>query len=182
MKIPFSGNVSARLVQKRFEGQIFYYVFDQQANKGYKIGYGFLRVSDIEFPAIRYFNKDNNLSPCAQHCKWDMIFSDYDDAKKKLKDVESLYRDRFAKRPFMKLDMLNKIKPQLLEIEAVINLIFDGDDDFNGVMFSDVSARGIQVYAGGHHTTINYDLGNKVSVIGYFINAKINEASSNDKG
>lgn len=173
MKVPFGGNVNARLVEKRFEGQIFYYVFDQQSGKGYKIGYGFLKISgSIDHPRIRYFDLNHNLSRVEQGCSWGMIFKTLDEAKVKLKEMDELYCSGFAIRPFINKDLLTEIKPQLIEVELVLNLIFKGDKDFDGVSFCDVGAYGIQVYAGGYRSTINYDLSNKVSVIGSFIKAK----------
>lgn len=173
MKIPFDGNVAARLVEKRFHGQIFYYVFDQQSGKGYKIGYGFLNLgSCLKHPSIRYFDQNNNLSRFAQGCPWSMIFETLDEAKAKLKEMDALYCDGFARRPFIKRELLSEIKPQLLEVEEVINLIFKFDSGFDGVSFTDVGAHGIQVYAKGFRETIKYDVSNKLSVIGSFIKAQ----------
>lgn len=171
MKIPFDGNVNARLVEQRFKGQVFYSVIDPQGGKDYEIEIGFLRLNGcLKYPMIQPI-KHGEVKKYSQGCSWSMIFENLDDAKKQRKAMNGLYNDEFHKRPFIKREFLTKIKPELIELQYVISIIFDGHEEFDGVRFSDVSAGGIQVYAAGYHETIKYDLSNKVSVIGSFIKA-----------
>ncbi len=169
MKIPFDGNVNARLVEKRFKGQVFYSVTDPQGGKDHEIEIGFLRLNGcLKYPMIQPI-KNGEVKNYSHGCSWSMIFETLDDAKKQQRLINGLYNDEFHKKPFIKRDFLKKIKPELLELQSVISLLFDGHVEFNGVNFSDVGAGGVQVYAAGYHTTIKYDLSNKVSVIGSFI-------------
>lgn len=169
MKVPFNGKVSAKLIEKRFKGQVFYCVRDLQADKGYEIESGFLVLSgNINTPMIRPI-KDNVVKNFARGCSWSMIFETLDDAKKKKREIDKIFLDGFSFKPLIRVNVLIEIKDQLLEIESVINLIFSNHSDFKGVRFSDVSAGGIQVYAAGFHATLHYDLSNKVSVIKFFL-------------
>lgn len=175
MKIPFNGNVSERLVKKRFEGTIFYCLRDQQSGKGYKIEFGFLVDASHKCPMIKSFDKNNNINNYSQGCSWDLIFESHEEAKAELKVLKSLYLDGFDSRPFLKMSMLKSIKGDLMEVKDCISSLLKSRDDFKGVDFCDVSAGGIQVYACGLRTTLNYDMSNKISVIRYFIdnNARV---------
>lgn len=170
MKVPFDGNVNARLVEKRFNGTVFYYVYDQQGGRGYTIGYGFLNLgSDMKYPSIRYFDKENKLSGFSQGCSWSMIFKTHDEAKRKLREVESLYSNGFSPRPYLRLKMLAEIKPELIEISNLLTKLLYGIKVFNGVYFCDVSASGIQVMSCGCSSTLKYDISNKLKVISDYI-------------
>ena len=177
MNIPFQGNVNGRLVEKKFEGQVFYYVYDQQQDRGYEVGYGFLMLPyGIDQPMIKPFIK-NKLAGYACGCSWGDIFTTMTEAKKHKASLENLYTEGFSSRPYIKLDMLKNIRNQLLEIESILKVIFSDDEDFSHISFSDVSANGIQVYVVGKErsynygfrATLNYDLSNKVSVIEMFL-------------
>jgi len=170
MKKPYDGKVATRLVEKRFKGKIFYYLFDQQAGKGYTMGYGFLQfmnggTDSIDHPMIRYFNSSGELTRCSQCSEWSGIFDRFEDAEIELKKIKSLYNDGFSNQPFIKLKMLSQIKDELIGIELAISKLWLGNASYKGVSFSDVSAGGIQVIACGCSVKLKYDLSNKVEVI-----------------
>jgi hypothetical protein len=170
MDIPFGGLVSARLVEKRFKNHVFYFVHNQQGDKGFCIKYGFLMLGGmIKHPMIRSFDKNNNLSSFSQGCCWDRIHANYDDASKQLKHIERLYTEGFTHRPFIKVNMINEIKPTLIGISKAISYALGHRADFKGVHFCDVSAGGIQVMSCGYSHALRYDMSNVIDTINYYL-------------
>ena len=171
MEIPYGGLVSSRLVEKRFKMKVFYFLTHNGTSTKYLIKSGLLRFGphDINSPAIRYFDSNMNLGPCAQHVNWSEIYESLESAEVQLRSVKSLYNDGFDSVPFIRLHMLQKIKPDLIKIQDDIKRCLPWKGDNSTIRFTDVSAGGIQVNGNYAGKTILYDLSNKHDVVIDFV-------------
>lgn len=175
MKVPYRGNVSARLIQKRFSKKVFYYIHNPQGGLPYTIMFGFLKFSGglLRHPMINYFDSDNVLSAFSQCVNLDNVYETLEGAEVALRLLNNLYEEGFAKRPFIRPERLKTSKGIMVRIENALNILFKGNEKFRGVSFTDVGAGGIQVYCCGYRTTLDYDLNNHIEVLSTFIKYKI---------
>lgn len=173
MKIPFDGKVNWRLVEKLYKDRVFYVVREPEGNqKSYTVQHGSLSCTSST-PFISKYTKlsDGNFLKTHRGAKWADIFESYEEAKHRAKYLDSLYSDGFANRPHIKVELLQRIKPTLLQINDALDRLFEDYKDFNGVRFCDVGANGIQIYAAAHMETLKYDLSNKIELLKEFISA-----------
>lgn len=179
MKVPYDGKVNIRLVVKRFKSKIFYYV---QQFDNYKFSFKPCMLSgcsSINFPFVRFFNDKMKLdTSCSRGADWERLFDSFEDAEKETKRLNSLYFDGFYQKPFIKIEILENHKEDLLKIENDINKLLKGFEDFQGIDFCDVSAGGIQIrghhkyikgYTYGDQPTIKYDFSNKDDIVMEFV-------------
>jgi hypothetical protein len=142
MKIPYEGKVNIRLVVKRYKKKIFYYVSEFN---NYKFSFKPCMLSKnsiINFPFVRFFNEEMKLDTSySQGASWKYLFDSFEDAEKEVKRLNSLYFDGFNKKPFVKREILEEYKEDLLKIQNDINKLLKGFDGFNGIDFCDVSAE-----------------------------------------
>ena len=175
MEVPFNGNVSARLLEKLYKDKIFYYVGSSHYKHGdYKVKP--CRLTTDKYGNIVWRFLDSLYGVLGN--KWENVFDIYEVAKKECKRRNSLYKDGFYKVPFVDLPTLEKHKKEMIYIENSINKYLNGFENFLGIDFCDVSARGIQIrghckqikgYTYGTQPTIKYDFSNVEDVIWEFI-------------
>jgi len=171
MKIPYDGKVNIRLVVKRYKNKIFYYVQDFD---NYKYSFKPCMLSEcssINFPFVRFFNDKMKLdTSCSQGANWKRLFDNFEEAEEEAKKINSLYFDGFQSKPFLKIEILEEHKEELLKIEKDINKLLQGFENFEGIHFCDVSAGGIQIMSKySIQPTIKYDFSNKDDIVIDFV-------------
>ena len=87
-------------------------------------------------------------------------------------------RNNFQHKPYMRDELLEKNYDKLIHIEAKIKEQLADFENFDGIDFCDVGARGIQIrghhkevkgYCYGDQITIEYDFSNKDEAIERFV-------------
>lgn len=180
LDIPFGGNVCPRLLRKLYKTKVFYYV---------KTGCGGKFVSvpcvlsnndwDIDFPFVRFFDDEMRIDVSYSNgANWKNLYDNFEEAKTEARRRNGLYFECFRYKPFLKLDILEEHKEQLMYIEKEINNQLLYFENFQGIDFCDVSAGGIQIrghhkkikgYTYGSQPTIKYDFSNVEQVIYEFV-------------
>lgn len=179
MDIPYNGNVSIRLIVKRFKNKVFYYVSEFN-NYKYSLKPCMLSpVSILSFPFVRYFDSEMRIDKsCSNGASWKRLFCKLEDAEQEVKRLNDLYFNGFYHKPYLKIEKLEKNKKELLEIEKYITEGLKNFTNFQGIDFCDVSANGIQIrghhksitgYTYGKQITIKYDFSNYLECIEKFI-------------
>lgn len=174
MKIPFNGNVNDRLLVKYYKGKVFYYV-GSGSNNGKS---GKYEIKPCKAEIDSWNGLIWRFDGYGQYEDWENIFDIWEEAKKECERRNTLYSEGFYQIPFVKLETLEKYKDKMLYIESTINKYMKGFENFQGIDFCDVSARGIQIrghhkeikkYTYGQQSTIEYDFSNADDVIWEFL-------------
>lgn len=177
MKVPFNGNVSTRLLEKYYKEKVFYYVGSRNS-KQQKFEIKKCRLTDFGYKNPLWKFSEKTGSECGIFSDWGNIFDIWEEAKKECKRRNTLYREGFYQIPYVKLETLEKYKDKMLYIENTINKYLKGFENFQGIDFCDVNARGIQIrghhkeiknYTYGQQLTIKYDFSNVDDVIWDFL-------------
>lgn len=172
MKEPFEGKVSPRLIAKLYKNRVFYNV----ESTGYKSGNYTVKPCVIWYDEcfsmyllyIQFKDEKFSYRKCLSY-SWLNVYENYDEAKAEAERRNKLYTEGFYKKPFVKLETLEKHKIDLIYIENTINKYLAGFENFEGIDFCDVSAGGIQIrghhkeikgYTYGAQPTIKYDFSN----------------------
>lgn len=178
MDIPYNGKVNIRLIVKRYKNTILYDVYEKNRGEFICKPCKLSTVSMLTFPFVRFFNDSMEIDNCSTGAYWERLFFKFEDAKKEEKRLNGLYAD-FKKHPFLRVEMLEEHKQDLLNIEKQIEEGLKDYPNFEGIDFCDVSANGIQIrghhkdiknYSYGDQPTIKYDFSNKNTIARKFIN------------
>lgn len=179
LDIPFGGNVAPRLLKKLYRKKVFYYVW-----KSRKFEVRPCVLSDcewwIDFPFVQFFNDKMclDMSYGSNGADWKNLYDNFEQAKSEVRRRNDLYFKRFRYEPYLKLEILDKHKEQLIHIEKEINRALGNFENFDGIDFYDVHAGGIQIrghhkkikrYTYGSQPTIKYDFSNVEQIIHEFI-------------
>lgn len=172
MDIPFNRNVSERLLAKYYKDKVFYYVAPKSGKSGS------YEVKPCKPSVDSWDNLIWRFDGYGQYADWKNIFDIFEIAKEECKRRNDLYSKGFYATPFIKLELLEKYKDEMLRIENMINKYLKGFENFQGIDFCDVSAGGIQIrghhkeikgYTYGEQPTIKYDFSNADDVIWEFL-------------
>lgn len=180
LEIPFRGNVSERLLRKLYRDKVFYCVRTGIDGKFYSKP---CILSDYEwtmdFPFVRFFEDKMRLNiKSSTGTNWNDLYDSFEEAKREVRRRNDLFFNGFAYKPYLRLEILEEHKDQLIYIENEINKCLSGFENFQGIDFCDVHAGGIQIrghhkqikgYTYGSQPTIKYDFSNVEEVISEFI-------------
>lgn len=175
--MPFNGNVSTRLLEKYYKGKSFYYVGSKNS-KRQEFELRECRLTDGNYETPLWKFDSGKEFEYGMFVPWEDIFDVWEDAKKEIDRRNVLYRKGFYQIPFVKLEVLEKYKEEMLRIENTIKKYLKGFENFQGIDFCDVNARGIQIrghhkeiknYTYGRQPTIKYDFSNADDVIWEFL-------------
>lgn len=175
--MPFNGNVSTRLLEKYYKGKSFYYV-GLKNSKRQEFELRECRLTDGNYETPLWKFDSGKEFEYGMFVPWEDIFDVWEDAKKEIDRRNVLYRKGFYQIPFVKLEVLEKYKEEMLRIENTIKKYLKGFENFQGIDFCDVSAGGVQIrghhkeiknYTYGRQPTIKYDFSNADDVIWEFL-------------
>lgn len=166
MNEPFDGKVNPRLIYKKFNNCVFYYVADMKGQLA-KIEPCILYYSD-NLLFIKSFNENWELGKWAHRFNWENLFFNYDEAKKASKEINDRILS-FKYKPYLSYKILEEHFDELRNIEKLIDKLLLGFDNYDGIDFCDVGAGGIQVRI--HHRSIsNYTYGQQKTIFYDFSN------------
>lgn len=178
LDIPFGGNVAPRLLRKLYQKKVFYYV---RKSARFEVRPCVLSNNNwtIDFPFVRFFDDKMCLDMSYSNgANWKNLYDNFEQAKTEARRRNDLYFKCFRHEPYLKLEILDKYKKQLIRIEEEINRGLRNFENFNGIDFCDVNAGGIQIrghhkkikgYTYGSQPTIKYDFSNVEQVIHEFV-------------
>lgn len=178
MEIPYNGNVSCKLVAKRFEGVQFWHV-EKKSNGFYTVQActPSVKHSSEETVWFKKLDKEFNFIKGYSPFKWSNLYDSYFDAKAKAKEYNKLLK-QFDFMPYLSIEVIQDRFNDLIKIQHEINKKLAGYENFLGIDFCNVGANGIQIrghhkeikgYTYGLQPTIKYDFSNIDDVIKEFV-------------
>ena len=180
MKVPFNGNVNARLLKKLYRDKVFYCVRENHLEK-YIFSPCFLSDCEwsIDFPFVKFIKREMPFDErFSNGARWENLFETYEEAREEAKRRNYLYFECFRYKPYLKLEMLEEHLKDFMYIESQLDKCLCGFENFQGIDFCNVGAGGIQIrghhkqisgYTYGSQPTIKYDFSNVEEVICEFI-------------
>lgn len=180
MKVPFNGNVNARLLKKLYRDKVFYCLRENHLGK-YIFFPCFLSDCEwsIDFPFVKFIKREMPFDErFSNGARWENLSETYEEAREEAKRRNYLYFECFRYKPYLKLEMLEEHLKDFMYIESQINKCLSAFENFQGIDFCNVGANGIQIrghhkqikgYTYGSQPTIKYDFSNIEESICEFI-------------
>lgn len=181
MEIPSKGHTTREKILEKYKSCVLYMLAGSYKKGGYKLSPCILNKSvdwDVKHPYVNFFDSEFCLGNYPRSVSWDVLYTNYDDAKKRCDHLNKLYDKGFYRKPFMAVEMLEEHKGDLIKIQKKIRDGLRKYPNFQGVDFCDVNAGGIQIrghhkkvsgYCYGDQITIKYDFSNRNEVATEFI-------------
>lgn len=179
MKKPCGEKVNNRLISKLYKEQIFYYVGKSKGKK--QIVEKCILSQDKNYfdddILIRIINDDFTKEDWRFYANWENLYLTYREAKKQADEFNEKL-SLFDFEPYLSVDIIKNHLNELIFIQENIKKKLKGYENFLGIDFCDVSARGIQIrghhknikgYTYGEQPTIKYDFSNINEVIKEFV-------------